>query len=197
MSDFYAFTDKVLKYLRRYIIREFNRAEMQIRTDELNIIPKTVELYDRLYDEAIKAFLRIAKHKYKECDGTDTIEIAWLMGLLKDANPITGYIFVNDEDRKRQYYTESLLSGGDVSKETKKAMRYLYGSFKEYADIVTNEAAMKAYSDTGTEFVQWNTAADERVCAECVPRNGMIYPLQFAPRIPAHYNCRCYYTRVR
>jgi hypothetical protein len=119
------------------------------------------------------------------------------MGLLKDANPITGYIFVNDEDRKRQYYTESLLSGGDVSSETKKAMRYLYGSFKEYADIVTNEAAMKAYSDTGTEFVKWNTAEDEHVCAECVPRNEMIYPLQFAPRIPAHYNCRCYYTRVR
>ncbi len=192
---FYDYTDKVLKYLRRYIIHEFNRTEMQIRTDELNIIPKTVDLYDRLYDEAIKAFLKIAKHKYKECDGTDTIEIAWLMGLLKDANPITGYIFVNDEDRKRQYYTESLLSGGDVSRETKKAMRYLYGSFKEYADIVTNEAAMKAYSDTGTEFVQWNTAEDCRVCEDCREKDGHIYPINHAPVKP-HYGCRCYFTKV-
>lgn len=197
MSDnFYAYTDKALKYLRRFFIREFNRTSMQIRADRLNVIEKSTDLYDRLYAETIKVFLRIARKKYKECGGTDTIEIAWLMGLLDAANPLTGYIFTNDKDRKRQYYAESIMSGGDKKKETKKALRYLYQSVKQYADIVTDEAAMQAYADTNTEFVQWITARDEHVCSVCVPRDGNIYPRNHAPQLPAHYNCRCYYRRV-
>ena len=197
MSDnFYAYTDKALKYLRRFFVREFNKTAMQIRSDSLNVIPKTTALYDKLYDEAIKVFLRIARKKYKDCGGTDTLEIAWLMGLLDDANPLTGYIFNNDKERKRQYYAESILSGGNVPKETKKAMRYLYGSVKQYADIITDEAAMQAYSDTNTEFVMWKTAEDENVCGICVPRDNKIYPLAYAPKMPAHYNCRCYYVRA-
>lgn len=195
--NFYAYTDKALKYLRRFFIREFNRTAIQIRSDMLNVIPKTVDLYDRLYDESIKVFLRIARNKYRECGGTDTLEIAWLMGLLKDANPLTGYIFINDEDRKRQYFTESIMSGESLDKAKKKALRYLYQSVKQYADIVTDEAAIKAFTDTNIEYVEWITAHDEKVCVICVPRDGKIYPLKYAPKIPAHYNCRCYYRRVK
>ena len=169
---------------------------MQMRADSLNVIPRTVSLYDRLYEESIKVFLRIAKQKYSECGGIDTIEMAWLMGLLESANPLTGYIFVNDKDRKRQYYTESVLSGGNLTKETKKALRYAYGSIKQYADIVTDAAAMQAYADTGTDFVRWRTADDEKVCYICNSRDGNVYPLRNAPRKP-HYNCRCWLERVR
>lgn len=205
MKDFYAYTDKALKFLRRYFIREFQKTEMLIQSDSLNVIPQTVDLYDRLYDETIRVFMLIARQKYKECGGTDTIEIAWLMGLLKESNPLTGYIFMNDEDRKRQYYTEGILSGMKdkripaivVKRESKKALRYLYGSVKQFADIVTDEAAMKAFTDTNTEFVKYMTAKDERVCSICSPRDGNIYPLANAPRLPAHYNCRCFYRRVK
>lgn len=209
MSDFYEYTDKALKYLRRYFIRQFQNTEMMIQADSLNVISQTVELYDDLYNEAIRVFMLIARRKYKECGGTDTLEMAWLMGLLKESNPLTGYIFINDEDRKRQYYTEGILSGAVdsvsgkqripasvVKRESKKALRYLYGSVKQYADIVTDEAAMQAFSDTNTEFVEYITAKDEKVCEVCSPRDGKIYPLANAPKLPAHYNCRCYFVKV-
>lgn len=195
-DKFYEYTDKALKYLRRFFIREFNKTEMQIRMDDMNVIQKTIGLYDRLYDESIKVFMRIARNKYKECGGTDTVEIAWLMGLLEDANPITGYIFVNDKDRKRAYFAESVLSGDEIGKAVEKALRYWYQSVKQYADIVTYEASIQAYTDTKTEFVKYRTADDEHVCGVCVPRNGKIYPLKYAPKLPAHYNCRCYYVRA-
>lgn len=195
MSDFYEYTDKALKYLRRFFIREFNRTESIIRTDELNVIQATTSLYDKLRRETIRVFLRIANNKYRELGG-DALAEMWLLGLLGRADPLTGYIFLNDVDRKRQYYTESLMAGDSADKATKKALRYWYQAVKQYADIVTDEAAMQAFADTNTQFVQWVTAHDESVCETCLPRDGMIYPLNHAPRLPAHYGCRCFYRRV-
>ena len=195
MSGFYAFTDKCLKYLRRFYVKEYKRTEIQIRADSLNVIEKTTALYDRLYSETIKIFHRIAKKKYKECCGADTLEMAWLMGLLSESDPLTGYIFLNDKDRKRQYYAESIMSGGNISAETKKAMRYLYGSVSQYADIVTDAASLKAYADTNTEFVRWIAQEDGRTCGICGDRNGNIYPIKYVPKKP-HYRCRCYLVRA-
>ena len=195
MSDtFYDYTDKALKYLRRFYIREFNKAESQLRTDDLNVIQVTTNLYDRLRKETIKVFLRIARQKYKECGG-DTLAEMWLLGFLGKSNPLTGYIWLNDVDRKRQYYTESIMSGGSIEKETKKARREFYGAVKEYADLVTFEAAVQAFTDTGAQYVEWITAVDERVCEVCGSRHGRKYRIDNVPRIP-HYNCRCYLRRV-
>lgn len=193
--NFYAYTDKALKYLRVFFIREFNRTEMKIRMDELNIISQTKDLYDRLESEVLKVFLRIARHKYKECGGIDTLEMAWLLGLLGKSDPLTGYIFLNDKDRKRQYYSESLMSGGDISKETKKALRYYYSAIRQYADIVTTESAVQAFRDIGVEHVRWRTNLDGRECNECLDMNNNIYPINNISERP-HYGCRCWIERV-
>lgn len=37
----------------------------------------------------------------------------------------------------------------------------------------------------------WNTVGDDRVCPICKPRDGLLYPVSFAPAIPAHFGCRC------
>lgn len=195
MSDFYEYTDKALKYLRRLYVREFNRTEVIIRHDELNVIKHTTALYELMRRETIKVFQRIANHKYRELGG-DTLAEMWILGLLGKANPLTGYIFLNDIDRKRQYYAEGVMSGNSLDKETKKALRYWYQSVRQYADIVTDEAAMQAFADTNTQYVQWITYRDDAVCEVCAPRDGMIYPLNHAPRLPAHYGCRCYYRRA-
>ncbi len=193
--NFYAYTDKALKYLRRFIVQEFDRAAMQIRMDELNVIPRTKELYDRLESEALKVFLRIARNKYKDCGGIDTLEMAWLLGLLGQSDPLTGYIFLNDKDRKRQYYAESILSGGNIANETKKAMRYYYGAIRQYADIVTTDAALQAFRDTGVRHVRWRTNLDGRECRTCWNRNDNIYSINNVPVRP-HYGCRCWLERV-
>ena len=193
--NFYAYTDKALKYLRRYYVTEFNRAKMRIRSDELHVIDITKRLYDRIAKETERVFGQIAKRKYKELTGEDFIVGMWLTGFLNESNPLTGYIWRNDIDRKRQYFAESVLSGEQIDKAVKKALRYWYGSQKQYADLVTDAAAMQAYIDTHTEFVEWVTAEDEFVCFVCNSRSGNVYPLKNAPKKP-HYNCRCYLRRV-
>lgn len=192
---FYSYTDKALKYLRRFYIREFNRAKMQIRADALNVISISHGLYDRLAKETERVFRIIAKHKYRELTKKDFLVDMWISGILDESNSLTGYVWRNDIDRKRAYFAESVLSGEDVGKAAEKALKYWYNQQKQYADIVTDAAAMQAYTDTNTEFVRWITQEDEKVCAVCNERDGRIYPIKYAPRKP-HYNCRCYLVRA-
>lgn len=193
--NFYAYTDKALKHLRRYYITEFNRAKMRIRNDELNVIGISKSLYDRIAKETERVFRLIAKQKYKELTGEDFIIGMWLSGILDESDPLTGYVWRNDIDRKRQYFAESILSGEQLDKAAKKALRCWYGAQKQYCDIVTDAAALQAYSDSGMRFVVWRTAADERVCEICNDRDGHIYPIQYAPVKP-HYGCRCYFVEA-
>ena len=193
--NFYAYTDKALKYLRRYYIQRFDSAKMQIRADKLNVISVTTRLYERIAYETEKVFRKIAKQKYRELTGDDFIVGMWLSGMLDESNPMTGYVWRNDIDRKRQYFTESIMSGEPIDKAVKKALRYWYGSQKQYADIITDAAAMQAFEDMNTVYVQWNTADDCRVCSKCLSMDGHIYPINHAP-IKPHYGCRCYFTRV-
>lgn len=193
--SFYAYTDKALKYLRRFYIREFNNAKMQIRADSLNVINVSHRLYDAIAKETERVFRLIAKEKYKEISGKDFLVSMWLSGILDESNELTGYIWRNDIDRKRAYFAESVLSGEQLDKAVKKALKYWYNQQKQYADIVTDAAALKAYTDTNTQFVRWITQDDEKVCAVCNSRDGKIYPIKYAPRKP-HYNCRCYLVRA-
>ena len=195
MSDFYAYTDKILQYLRRYYVREFNRASFQIRSDQANVISLSKALYNRLRAETVRAFVRIAKKKYFDLTGEDTITEMWVLDFISTANPLTGYIWTNDIDRKRQYFVESVMSGTNIRKDADKALRQWYGAVKQYADLVTDAAAVKGFIDTGTKFVEWVTASDERVCAVCDSRDGMIYPVKNVPAKP-HYNCRCFLRRA-
>lgn len=193
--NFYSYTDKALKYLRRYYIREFDTAKMRIRADSLNIIQVSRDLYGALEAETERVFRRIAKEKYREISGEDFLVGMWLSGLLDEANPLTGYIWRNDIDRKRQYFAESVLSGEPLDKAAKKALRYWYGAQRQYADLITDAAALQAFADKGLKFVMWKTASDERVCTECSARDGKVYPLQYAPVKP-HYGCRCYFVEA-
>ena len=193
---FYAYTDKALKYLRRYYIRAFQNAAILLRSDNLNVVSISKELYADISEETERVFRTIAKHKYREHCKEDFLVGMWLSGMLDKPNELTGYVWRNDIERKRQYFAESVLSGDAVEKAVKKALRYWYQSQKQYADLITDAAALQAFSDSGTEFVQWKTADDERVCAECNDRDGIIYPVKHVPAKP-HYNCRCYFRRVK
>lgn len=193
--NFYAYTDKTLKYLRRYYIREFDTAKMRIRADTLNVISVSKELYDDISAETERVFRKIAKWKYREICGEDFIIGMWLSGILNNPDPLTGYVWQNDIDRKRAYFAESVLSGESLDKAAKKALRYWYQSQKQYADIITDAAALQAYADTQIQFVKWHTADDCKVCAVCNDRDGRIYPIDHVPRKP-HYNCRCYYVKA-
>ena len=51
-------------------------------------------------------------------------------------------------------------------------------------------AAYRANSDVLSGY-EWLTARDERVCPECAPLNGTVYPLSSYYRPPKHPQCRC------
>lgn len=56
-----------------------------------------------------------------------------------------------------------------------------------------------AYMDPNVGGLEWQSAADEKVCAICGPktidhpqgRDHLIYPVGGAPNCPAHVRCRC------
>jgi len=53
-------------------------------------------------------------------------------------------------------------------------------------------AARQEHSDqTSVLWTQWQTAADERVCPECGPLDGLAWPEDEGPQPPLHVNCRC------
>ncbi len=55
-----------------------------------------------------------------------------------------------------------------------------------------NQALMAYYRASGVEHVQWVTHLDDRTCATCRSRNGVVYAMGDLPAIPAHPRCRCY-----
>lgn len=194
--NFYAYTDKALKYLRRYYITAFNNAKMQISADRMNVISISQRLYSDISRETERVFRLIAKRKYREICDEDFLVGMWLSGFLQSSNPLTGYVWYNDIDRKRQYFAESVLSGEQMNNAVKTALRYWYGSQKQYADLVTDAAAIQAYSDMDVQYVRWRTADDEKVCYICNERDGKVYPVLKVPTKP-HHNCRCYVVRVK
>ncbi len=59
-----------------------------------------------------------------------------------------------------------------------------------------NQAAMKSYKDANLSYVQAWAALDERVCDDCGEYHENVYPINKAPIIPFHPNCRCTYLPV-
>jgi SPP1 gp7 family putative phage head morphogenesis protein len=53
-----------------------------------------------------------------------------------------------------------------------------------------NTAAKNRYEQYGIRKVEWLTAPVD-ACPICAPLNGNTYPINSAPDIPAHPNCRC------
>lgn len=59
-----------------------------------------------------------------------------------------------------------------------------------------NDATLRSYKDRGVTHVQMWTAKDERRCKHCKKYHGKIYPIDKAPVLPIHANCRCTYLPV-
>ncbi len=59
-----------------------------------------------------------------------------------------------------------------------------------------NAASLQAYQDCGVKYVQFWAALDERTCPQCGALHGRIFPIDKAPVLPIHANCRCCYLPV-
>lgn len=179
--------------------------------DELNVIQArkvTQALYERIDRFARKQYRVLYGWAYEWAyvqSGRDLGKTDWTKVVddwLKGYDPVTQYVYDRELDRKQMRLEEAILTAKEYNDRQmfddalKTASNYLYTQIVQYGLDLTDEGEMDGFRDSGTEYVQWHTYMDGRQCSECEERDNKVYPFVEAPDIPAHYRCRCFYTRV-
>lgn len=200
-AEWYRLADKAVELLNSRAVKRFEDAKSQAaRTgfDELNVLEVTRTLYDRLKQDNQEIFLELAEERYRETEphGEEPPDLLWLLALLAAYDAVTKVIYDNEIDRKRQYTAEGINSSTAKATEFRRGLSYWSRFTANYADIVTDEASLKAYRDAGIKRVRWMTAGDERVCDTCRERDGKVYPINAIPP-KLHKHCRCVFEPVR
>lgn len=200
-AEWYRLADKAVELLNSRAVKRFEDAKSQAAKtgfDELNVLEVTRTLYDRLKQDNQEIFLELAEERYRETEphGEEPPDLLWLLALLAAYDAVTKVIYDNEIDRKRQYTAEGINSSTAKATEFRRGLSYWSRFTANYADIVTDEASLKAYRDAGIKRVRWMTAGDERVCDTCRERDGKVYPINAIPPKP-HKHCRCVFEPVR
>ena len=192
----YEHADKAIAKINRRIQHEFVVLRRSIASfDEIWRLQDAVNTcYRNILAEAQQCYLDVANESYKDADGYGYIfTYYWLDQFLREFDPVTKYVFLHEYDRKRARTFELIACSqkkSDLQKELKQAMYQLSVQTKQAADEVTDAATLKAYVDSGVQYVRWVSEIDNRVCTECYKRNGKIYPIDKVPKKP-HVRCRC------
>lgn len=94
-----------------------------------------------------------------------------------------------------------IIDGKSPDKLKKVLMQDFNASFHEADRLIRtessrvyNQAALQSYIDAGCTEVDFLAEAD--CCELCEPYSGKRYPINYAPFIPVHPNCRCTYLPV-
>lgn len=180
-----------MKVASKRFIKLFNKYGSLAKFDELNVLKISSSLYEELLQVIKIIFLSICQKVAKQVGGdSDDITTDWLLDYLEEYDPIAGYVFLHEVDRKKQYYQESLIATQNVSESSKKALRLWDSMCRQYSIEITDAVALKEYKDNGVKKVQWITNIDGKECPTCRERHKKIYSINNVPTKP-HRNCRC------
>ena len=206
--NYYEAADRAIQAMNRDTVREFGRLKTA-KFDELNIIQQVNTLYRRQTRKAKQRYFEVGFEGYilgLYLCGFDNrkahrmaekaITPKWVDEFLRAADPVTLYAFYPEAERKAARLAESLSVTNEPIAEIEKAMRYWSKQTGQYAIDVTDEAVKQSYRDAGIDEVMWVTARDERVCEECGPMDGQVFPIDRIPPKP-HWGCRCMLYPVR
>ena len=196
----YEFTDKAVKFLNRKFVRMFSELKTLTSKDELHNLQVVKQVYDKAEDITEKMFVQIADSSYqyaenvflsgKKRENDTKMNRKWVKGKLNAFNGVTGYVYLHEVERKTARTFEKIMSTTLIAAAVRKALKYWADMVKQYADIITDEAAIQAYEDYGVKKVVWVTEKDEKVCEECRNRDGKVYDIKKIPPKP-HWGCRC------
>lgn len=198
MKSPYSQTDKTTAYLNKQYAKLFRSVAS---FDELNVIPKSHEIYDRIYTLVQQEAARLSKAVYKKYkrEENETEEsfdaVAFVLAMLLGYNPVTKYVFTNELDRKRARFAESLIASDTPYEELRRALKQVSGMSAQFMDDVTFETLVQAFRDNGVEKVRWVTSPDDRRCKECAGMHNKIYSIDDIPARP-HIHCRCWIEEV-
>lgn len=146
--------------------------------------------------------LRQAKKKKKEADiyippNQDAIDALIERNL--------EYIKGMTEDQKKgiiSELTEGMLRGEGIDQLVARISKYVdsgTGNGQSRAERIArtevmyalNHGALSRYGRDGIQQIQWLAGPDDRCCPTCIDNDGKVFPINNAPSLPAHVNCRC------
>ena len=178
--------------------------------DELSaprITKITKEMVSRLLKSNKREYQKIAKEATEEASNDINaigikatpipISEKYVDETLGEYNPVTGYLYYPEADRKRSRLAEALITAvilglrADYHKELKKFADLWHTQTLQYAETMVDKTRIKTFKKNGIKRVVWVSEHDNRVCEECKERDGKIYPINAIPTKP-HYNCRCW-----
>ena len=205
----YELTDILIALLTAKLRKEVNRLDV-MGFDQLNapnVTKLTKEMIERLLKDNKQAFIKIAKEATEEAtDDVKAIGIPakpipvdekYVDKVLGEYNPVTGYLYYPEADRKRARLAEAILtavaisSRNDYHKELKKFASLWHTQTLQYGETMVDKTRVDTFKKNGIRRVMWQTEQDEKVCEVCKERNGKIYPITDIPVKP-HYRCRCW-----
>lgn len=197
----YVYVDDELEYLNREIAKRFSRLKSLLAVSEVNIAGEIGKVYRDLAVLIRKSLLAIARFYYiemweEERKYTQWLDEQWIEDILTGYDPVSKYVFANEEDRKRARLVEAVLASSTPSAEMQSAMKSLALMYKIYAVRVADEAVLQSLNDQDTKYVEWLAELDNRTCEVCWTRDGKVYPIDALPDKP-HINCRCTVRRVK
>lgn len=212
--------DRSIARLKTIITREFRKL-FNLAFDEITAItaPKIVDKvytvllaenkkeYKKICDDAIEYALVFLEDLQEQYGGTDfffdraevenELDAEQIVeGILKEYDPVTGYVYDREAERKKARTAESMVAGQKsrnrafYAQSVDRSRNLWFTQTKQYADDVAEQTAMTVWKKAGVKYVKWVTAADEKVCEKCRPLDGKIFPIDKAPD-KQHYNCRC------
>ena len=206
-ANVYEACDKAIQSMNRWNLEEFGKLKMS-RWDEINIIRTVMALYRKSAKKARKRYYEVAYEAYLlglyMCDvlprkaakmAEKAITDEWIDKILSETDFVTLYRFDAETERKAYRLAESLEAAQDKDQEINKALRFWSQQLGQYAINVTDYAVVQAFQDYGLEEIEWETAKDEKVCAECNSMDGEIFRIDEMPTKP-HWGCRCMFKPV-
>ena len=206
--NFYAACDRAIQTMNREILKDFGRLKLA-DWDEIHVIRTVKTVYrksvkkakQQYYEEAFEAYLlALALLDYDRKRAYPMAEKAinddWIEKMLNEVDPVTGYRFESEAERKAERLAEELEVSNQPNQAIDKAVRYWSKQCGQFAINFTDWAMLKGYKDAGVKKVMWVTQRDERVCEECSALNGLVFDIDDAPAKP-HLGCRCRLVPVK
>lgn len=172
----------------------------------------TKEMMKRLLKNNKSAYIKIAREAIREASedilalgGTVKpfkIDDDFILGILLAYNPITGYLYESEADRKRARLAEALItaviigSRQEYHKELRTFANVWNTQTTQYAETMVDESRKETFKRNGIRRVRWETEKDAKVCETCKERDGKIYDIGKIPPKP-HYRCRCWLVPIK
>lgn len=196
----YDITDRYLRRLLRRYMRLFGQAKSVLGFDELNVLNGARKLYDEIEELAEEMFLGLAGDVYYLYSGRrGKYTRKDLHKILDDYDPVTMYVYLHEIYRKRARFAESVIAAGKNpakrAQEIERGRNVWFRQVKQYAEEISDRAALDAFRDMGVKRVRWVTRDDERRCNDCKDLHGQVFDINHVPPKP-HYNCRCWLVPV-